>query len=36
MNDLIRAKKLCNLFRLIDDLNAINEGGEFESNRQLS
>ena len=31
-NDIIRAKKLCNIFRLIDDLNSINDGGEFESN----
>ena len=31
-NDLIKARKLCNLFRFIDDLNSINDGGEFESN----
>lgn len=31
-NDLIRARKLCNIFRFIDDLNAINDGGEFECN----
>ena len=31
-NDLIKAKKLCNIFRFIDDLNSINDGGEFESN----
>ena len=28
--DLIRAMKLCNVFRFIDDLNAINDAGEFE------
>ena len=31
-NDLIRARRLCNIFRFIDDLNSINDGGEFESN----
>ena len=31
-NDLIKARKLCNIFRFIDDLNSINYGGEFESN----
>ena len=31
-NDLIKARKLCNIFRLIDDLNSFNDGGEFESN----
>ena len=31
-NDLIKARKLCNIFRFIDDLNSINNGGEFESN----
>ena len=31
-NDLIRARKLCNVFRFIDDLSAINDGGEFEKN----
>ena len=31
-NDLIKARKLCNIFRFIDDLNAISDGGEFESN----
>ena len=30
-NDLIKARKLCNIFRFIDDLNSINDGGEFES-----
>ena len=30
--DLIKARKLCNIFRFIDDLNSINDGGEFESN----
>ena len=29
-NDLIKARKLCNIFRFIDDLNSINDGGEFE------
>ena len=32
--DLIRARKLCNIFRFIDDLNAINDAGEFENNYQ--
>ena len=31
-NGLIKARKLCNIFRFIDDLNSINDGGEFESN----
>ena len=31
-NDLIKARKLCNIFRFIDDLNSINDGGEFERN----
>ena len=31
-NDLIKARKLCNIFRFIDDLNSINDDGEFESN----
>ena len=31
-NDLIRARELCNIFRFIDDLNSINDGGEFGSN----
>ena len=31
-NDLIKARKLCNIFRFIDDLNSVNDGGEFESN----
>ena len=30
-NDLIKARKLCNIFRFIDDLNSINDVGEFES-----
>ena len=30
-NNLIKARKLCNIFRFIDDLNSINGGGEFES-----
>ena len=30
-NDLIRARTLCNIFRFIDDLNSINDGGELES-----
>ena len=30
-NDLIKARKR-NIFRFIDDLNSINDGGEFESN----
>ena len=31
-NDPIKARKLYNIFRFIDDLNSINDGGEFESN----
>ena len=31
-NDQIKARNLCNIFRFIDDLNSINDGGEFESN----
>ena len=31
-NDLIKARTLCNIFRFIDDLNSIIDGGEFESN----
>ena len=31
-NALLKARKLCNIFRFVDDLNSINEGGEFESN----
>ena len=31
-NDLIKARKLCNIFAFIDDLNCMNDGGEFESN----
>ena len=31
-NDLIRARKICNIFRFIDDLNLINDDEEFESN----
>ena len=31
-NDLIKERKLCNIFRFIGDLNPINDGGEFESN----
>ena len=31
-NDLIRARKLCNIFRFIGDWNSINDGGEFERN----
>ena len=30
-NDLTKARKLCNIFRFIDDLNSINDGGKFES-----
>ena len=30
-NDQIKARKLCNIFRFIDYLNSINDGGEFES-----
>ena len=31
-NDLIKGRKLCNIFRFIDYLNSINDGGKFESN----
>ena len=30
-NDLIKARKFCNIFRSIDNLSSINNGGEFES-----
>ena len=30
-NDVIKARKLCNILRFIDDLNSINDVGEFES-----
>ena len=30
-NDLIKAKKLCNIFRVIGDPNSINYGEEFET-----
>ena len=30
-NDLIKARKLCNSFRFINDLNSISDGGKFES-----
>ena len=29
-NDLIKARKLCNIFRFIDDLNSINDDGKIE------
>ena len=31
-NDLIKARKLCNIFRFVDGLNSINDVGEFETN----
>ena len=31
-NDLIKARKLCNIFRFINDLRSISDGEEFESN----
>ena len=31
-NNLIKARKRCNIFSFIDDLNSTNDGGEFESN----
>ena len=30
-NDLIKARKLCNIFRFLNVFNSINDGGEFES-----
>ena len=30
-NYLITTRKLCNIFRFIDGLNSISDGGEFES-----
>ena len=30
-NDLIKERLFCNIFRFIDHLNSINDGGEFES-----
>ena len=32
-NDLTKARKLCNIFRFIDDLNSISDGREFESSQ---
>ena len=32
MNDLVKARKLCNIFRFINNLNSVGDGGEFESN----
>ena len=29
--DLIKARKLCNILRFVNDLNSINDGGKFES-----
>ena len=29
-SDLIKTRKLCNIFRFIEDLNSINDGGDFE------
>ena len=29
--DIIKARKLCNIFRFINELSSINDGGEFES-----
>ena len=31
INDLIKTRKLCNIFRFIEDLTSIYDGGEFES-----
>ena len=31
-NDLIRDRKLCNMFRFIDGRNVINNGGEYDNN----
>ena len=31
-NNLIKARKLCNIFGFTDDLKSISNGGEFESN----
>ena len=31
-NGLFKARKICNIFRFIDDLNSINDGGKFENN----
>ena len=33
-NDFIRTRKLCNIFPFNDDLNAINDAGEFEKHFQ--
>ena len=30
-NDLIKGRKLCNIFRFLGDLDSINDGGKFES-----
>ena len=29
-NDQIKARKICNIFRFIDDLNTVNDNGEIE------
>ena len=31
-NFLMKARKICNIFRFSNDLHPINDGGEFESN----
>ena len=31
-NDLIRDRKLCNMFRFIDGRNVLNNGGEYDNN----
>ena len=31
-NGLFKARKICNIFRFIDDLNSINDGGKLEGN----
>ena len=35
-SDLIKVRELCNIFRFIDDLNSINDGGEFKSSFESS
>ena len=30
-NDVIKTRKICNIFRFINDVNSVNDGWEFES-----
>ena len=35
-NDLIKARKPCNIFKFINNLNSFNNGAEFEKNYSVS